>query len=206
MPVQTPVLAWMQEIGTALGQHWKEDELLTFVMERVTWIMDAERATLFLLEPDGQHIWSRVVSDRETKEIRLRVGVGIAGWVAQHCKSINVKDAYKDSRFNPSFDLKTGFRTRSVLCQPMRNNKGVLIGVVQVLNKRSGYFTVEDEHLLSSISNTAAIVIENNRLYFSVVDRNLELLSTKRALEERVHGTRHPLLSPTRHHRSARSG
>lgn len=179
-------VAWIQDICAALGEYDRQDELLTFVMDRLTRIMGCERATLYMLEDDGEYLWSRVVSETETSEIRIQVGEGIAGWVARHGKSINLKDAYKDPRFLQRYDRMTGFRTESVLCQPMRNKDGAIIGVVQALNKGTGWFTVEDETLLSAITNTTAIVIENQRLYLEAVDTTLELAAARSELEERV--------------------
>lgn len=179
-------VAWIQDICEALRTYERQDDLLNFVMDRLARIMDAERTTLFLLDDDGQHLWSRVVLGRDTTEIRLSVGEGIAGWVALHGKSVNLKDAYRDPRFLSRYDERTAFQTGSVLCQPMRNKDGVVIGVVQALNKRDGYFTVDDETLLSAITNTASIVIENQRLYLEAVDTTLELIAARRELEQRV--------------------
>lgn len=178
--------AWIQDICAALGHYPRLDDLLSFVMDRIRLIMGAERATLFMSEADGEHLWSRILTDSTTREIRVRRGIGIAGWVAEHGKSINVRDAYKDPRFDPSVDRETGYRTRSVICQPMRNTDHEIIGVVQVLNKRSGYFSVDDELLLSAITNTAAIVIQNRQLYMDTMDRNMALGAAQRKLEERM--------------------
>ena len=178
--------AWIQDICAALGHYPRLDDLLAFIMDRIRLVMVADRATLFMMEPDGEHLFSRVVTDSRTREIRLKTGTGIAGWVAKHGKSINVRDAYRDPRFDPTNDDETGFRTRSVICQPMRNSDHEVIGVVQVLNKRRGYFSVDDELLLSAITNTAAIVIQNRQLYMDAMDRNMELGTARRRLEERV--------------------
>ena len=178
--------AWIQDICAALGYYPRLDDLLAFIMDRIRLVMDAERTTLFMMEADGEHLWSRVVTDSRTREIRLKCGTGIAGWVAKHGKSINVRDAYKDPRFDRTTDEETGFRTRSVICQPMRNSDHEVIGVVQVLNKRQGYFSVDDELLLSAITNTAAIVIQNRQLYMDAMDRNMALGTARRRLEERV--------------------
>lgn len=179
-------IAWMQEIGAALGTYRNQHDLLGFMIERISRIMDAERTTLFILEPESGELWSRFVSNQTVREIRVRLGEGIAGWVARHGVTVNVKDAYRDPRFKREFDRQTGFRTRSVLCQPMRNKEGRIIGVVQALNKRCGWFSVDDERLLTSIMNLAAIVIENQTLYLSEISRNVELMETKLELEERV--------------------
>ena len=178
--------AWIQDICAALGYYPRLDDLLAFIMDRIRLVMGADRATLFMMEADGEHLWSRVLTDSSTQEIRVKTGSGIAGWVAQHGKSINVRDAYKDARFDQALDRESGYRTRSVICQPMRNADHEVIGVVQVINKREGYFTVDDELLLSAITNTAAIVIQNRQLYMDAMDRNMALGSAQRQLEERV--------------------
>ena len=179
-------VAWIQDICEALRAYERQDDLLDYVVDRLSRIMNAERTTLFLLDHDGQHLWSRVAIGGDSMEIRLALGEGIAGWVALHGKSVNLKDASKDPRFVSRYDERTGFQTRSLLCQPMRNKDGVVIGVVQSLNKRDGYFSVEDATLLSAITNTASIVIENQRLYLEAMDTTLELVAARRALEQRV--------------------
>lgn len=179
-------IQWMQEVGAALGAYRNQHDLLQFVIERISRIMDAERATLFILDPETGELWSRFVSNRTVKEIRVRIGEGIAGWVAQHGVAVNVKDAYQDPRFRKRFDQETGFRTRSVLCQPIRNKDGRIIGAVQALNRREGYFTVEDEQVLAAVMNVAAMVIENHKLYLSEIARNVELMEARHELEDRV--------------------
>lgn len=178
--------ACIAEIGSALGSTFDLDEILKIVMAKITDLMQAERSTLFLLDDDGQHLWSKVTQGVRNTEIRLKVGEGIAGWVAQTGKSINVRDAYGDPRFNPAVDIRTGFTTRSILCQPMRNQGGRIIGVVQVLNQRRGHFTDDDEVLLSVLSSQAAIAIENSKLYLAAVQKNMELVEVAEELERTV--------------------
>jgi signal transduction histidine kinase len=176
----------MQEIGSALGQTIQLDELLNLIMDKITRLMEAERSTLFLKDPDSGELWSKVAQGGVDTEIRLQPGEGLAGWVAATGKSINVRDAYDDPRFNPAVDDETGFRTRNVLCQPVRNQEGHIIGVVQVLNRHSGDFTSQDENLLSAIASQTAVAIENSKLYLSVLDKNYELRRTQEELEKRV--------------------
>jgi len=179
---------WIHEIGSAIGTHVNRDELMSFIADRITRLMNAERATLFVIDSDdeGEFLCSRYVAGNRTREIRVRMGEGIAGWVALTGKSINVKDAYRDERFNPRFDVDSGFTTSSVLCQPMRDKEGRTIGVAQVLNRVDGYFGIEDETLLSAITNTAATILENNQLYLRAIDRAMALDEAKRMLEDRV--------------------
>jgi len=175
--------ACIAEIGSALGSTFDLDELLIIVMEKITELMQAERSTLFLLDDNGQELWSKITQGVRNTEIRLRIGEGIAGWVGLTGKSINIRDAYGDPRFNPAFDVRTGFQTTSILCQPMRNQEGQIIGVVQVLNQRRGHFSDEDEMLLSVLASQAAIAIENSKLYLSAIQKNMELTEVARELE-----------------------
>jgi len=178
--------ASLQEISSALGTTIQLDELLVLIMEKITKLMDAERSSLFLIDSKTGELWSKVTQGVVDEEIRLQPGEGIAGWVAQTGKSLNIKDAYRDPRFNPEFDAKTGYRTDSILCQSVRNQEGEIIGVVEVLNAESGEFTAADENLLSAIASQAAIAIENSQLYLSALETNHELRETKRQLEKRV--------------------
>lgn len=179
-------IACIQELGAALSTTNSLDEVLNVIMEKITVLMNADRSTLFLLDPEENALWSKIIQGDQINEIRLRVGDGIAGWVAQTGKSVNIRDAYRDDRFNASVDLRTGYQTRSILCQPIRNLNRQIIGVVQVLNSKNGHFTVEDENLLSAIASQASISIENSKLYLSVVSKNLELTETQIKLEKKV--------------------
>ncbi|QDG51859.1 GAF domain-containing protein [Persicimonas caeni] len=176
----------MQEIGSALGQTIQLDELLHLIMEKITRLMEAQRSTLFLVDDETGELWSKVAQGGVDTEIRLQAGQGLAGWVAMTGKSINVRDAYNDPRFNPDVDAQTGYKTRNMLCQPVRNQEGHIIGVVQVLNRNSGDFTIQDENLLSAIASQTAVAIENSKLYLSVVDKNIELRRTQKELEKKV--------------------
>ena len=186
MTQQEAKFASMQEISSALGATIQLDELLVLIMEKITKLMDAERSSLFLLDEETGELWSKVSQGIVDQEIRLKPGEGIAGWVAQRGKSLNVRDAYRDPRFNPDLDAETGFTTDSILCQPVRNQEGKTIGVVEVLNAESGEFTPADENLLSSIASQAAIAIENSKLYQSALKTNHELREIKKQLEKKV--------------------
>jgi signal transduction histidine kinase/putative methionine-R-sulfoxide reductase with GAF domain len=174
------------EISSALRATRSEVELLNLIIEKIALLMDAERCTLFLMDEQTNELWTKITQDQRTEEIRLVVGEGLAGWVAQSGQSVNIKDAYKDPRFNPEVDQRTGFITTSVLCQPMRNQDKKTLGVIQVLNKRHGYFTLDDELLLSAIAGQAAVVIENSVLYHSVLEANYELNEIQEILEQKV--------------------
>jgi signal transduction histidine kinase/putative methionine-R-sulfoxide reductase with GAF domain len=176
----------IQEIGTALGSTLNLDRLLTLIMSKITELMTAERSTLYLLDEERGELWAKVAQGEDDREIRFPVGAGLAGWVAKTGQSVNIKDAYQDPRFNNYVDERTGFRTHSIVCQPIRNHRRKIIGVVQVLNKHDGYFTMEDEQLLSALASQAAVSIENSKLYLKVVGKNIELLDTQQQLKNRI--------------------
>lgn len=178
--------ASITEIGEAMGTTFNLDQLLGVIMDKITELMEAERSTLFVLDEETNELWSRVSQGIKNVEIRLEPGEGIAGWVAKTGKSINIRDAYSDPRFNPEVDARTGYQTRSILCQPIRNQAGQIIGVVQVLNRIDGPFTPEDENLLSAIASQAGIALENHKLYKSVIQTNYDLTDAKRRLEQKM--------------------
>jgi signal transduction histidine kinase/putative methionine-R-sulfoxide reductase with GAF domain len=179
-------VALVQEVSRALSETGDLDTLLTLIMAKVTELMDADRSTLYLVTEDGRWLWSKVVQGDERVEIRLEVGEGIAGWVAETREIVNIPDAYADQRFQPAVDLKSGYRTRSILAVPMLGALGGLVGVLQVLNKSDGPFTQPDEELLMALASQAAIAIENARLYHSLVSQNQELQRARRDLERRT--------------------
>ena len=178
-------VALVQEVSRALSTVGDLDMLLRLIMGKVTELMTADRATLYLVTEDGRQLWSKVVQGGSVVEIRLDIGEGIAGWVAQTREIVNIPDAYADQRFQPGVDLKSGYRTRSILCVPMIGALGGLVGVLQVLNKQDGPFERPDEELMSALASQAAIAIENARLYHSLVTQNQELMEARRDLERR---------------------
>ena len=179
--------ALVRDVWRAMSSGLHLDQLLTLIMDKVTQLMEADRSTLYLLSDDGATLWSKVFQGDDFSEIRLTVGEGIAGWVAESGVIVNIPDAYTDQRFQPAVDTRSGYRTRSILCSPMRNSKGDIIGVLQVLNKQDGGpFTKDDEELLVALSTQAAMSIENSKLYHSVVAKNVELLKARDKLEQRT--------------------
>src|SRR5262249_10036597 len=109
------------------------------------------------------------------------------GHVAQTGDTLNIADAYADPRFQPQIDRQTGYRTRSMLALPIRNNLGRIIGVMQVLNKQGGAFTPRDQALLTTVCGQAAVSIENSKLYQSVVGKNMQLIETQEKLEQKMY-------------------
>ncbi len=140
------------------------DELLRLICEVAVRLADADRASIFLLDPKRQELRSRVAMGKGVGMIRVPVGVGLAGAVAASGKPINTPDPYADPRFNPEVDRKTGYTTRNMLTLPLAVRQGgAPIGVFQVLNKRGGPFDAEDEEVLTALARSAAVALENIR-------------------------------------------
>ena len=201
----------LQEVGLALGSTLDLDQLLELILKKITDLLDADRATLYLLDEQRKRLLSRIMIGDEARAIELPVGEGIAGHVAKVGRTVRVKDAYRDKRFNREWDVVTGYRTRSILAAPMKNHVGRTIGVIQVLNKRAdektierkskrdttkrtssppelryGEFSQDDEELLTALATQAAVSIDNSRLFLSVIQKNMQLVDTKEQLEHRV--------------------
>ena len=138
--------------------------LLDLIANEATKLMGADRASLFLLDPERRELLSKVVLGSE--EIRFDARLGIAGTVALTGETINVEDAYQDPRFYKEIDLLSGYRTQSLLAVPLRTNNGEIIGTFEVLNKETrGAFSKADEEILKALAAQAAISLENARLY-----------------------------------------
>lgn len=168
-------LEGIQTIASSLGGTLGLDEILHTVGAQVTRALSAQRATIYLVNEESQALEARVIIGPEMTSLSLAPGQGIAGWVASSGKTVNIKDAYKDRRFDPTFDQATGFKTQSILCQPMKNYRGRTIGVVQVLNKVEGYFSSEDADVLSTITTQATISIENSKFFLQLQESNIRL-------------------------------
>lgn len=142
------------------------DRILELILQEATRITSAERGTIYLVDEATDEIWARKLIGDEIKEIRQPMAKGISGYVARTGETVNIINAYEDSRFNPEFDQKSGFKTKNVLCVPMRNRDSKIIGVFQLFNKKHGNFDFdqEDEDSLKAFSVNAAIAIENSRI------------------------------------------
>jgi GAF domain-containing protein len=177
----------LRDVGIALGTTFDLDDLLELILSKLTELVEADRATLYLLDEVNNELVSRMVVGEQVQSIRMRVGHGIAGLVAETGRALRVKDAYNDPRFERDWDVLTGYRTSSILAAPLKNHVGRTIGVIQILNKRGAdEFTTEDEAILSALSTQAAVAIDNSRLFLSLIQKNKQLLDTKGELERRL--------------------
>jgi len=177
----------LREVGIALGTTFDLDDLLELILGKLTELVEADRATLYLLDEANDELVSRMVVGEQVRSVRMKVGHGIAGLVAETGSALRVRDAYSDPRFERDWDLLTGYRTSSILAAPLKNHVGRTIGVIQILNKKDAdEFTTEDEAILSALSTQAAVAIDNSRLFLSLIQKNKQLLDTKGELERRL--------------------
>ncbi len=159
-------------VAKALASEIKLDNLLQVIVAKAAEVMDAERATLFLYDQPRNELWSKTTQKLEINEIRIPLGVGIAGTVAKTRALINISDAYADPRFDPTFDKQTGYRTRSILCLPLIGNADSLVGVIQVLNKKDREtFDEIDESLLAGLSDHITVALERGRLIEAYIEK-----------------------------------
>jgi adenylate cyclase len=142
--------------------------LLHKVMGEATKMLDADRSTLFLNDEKTNTLFTVVGEGLGATQIRFPNHLGIAGTVFTTREAVHIPYAYADLRFNPAFDKQTGYFTRSILCVPVINKAGRIIGVTQVLNKRGGPFTTEDEARLRAFTAQVAIALENAKLFNDV--------------------------------------
>jgi len=155
---------------SSLGQSLDLETTLRGVMSQAQKLMKADRSTLFLLSKDRSELWTKVAkADGKTMmEIRIPANKGIAGYVASTGKPLNIPDAYQDPRFDPSTDQRTGYHTRNILCMPVFDSEGKLIGVTQLINKFQGSFSRSDEFFLEAFNIQAGIALENAKLFEKV--------------------------------------
>ncbi|MGC9506234.1 GAF domain-containing protein [Baaleninema sp.] len=155
---------------TSLGKSLDLETTLRSVMDQARKLLKADRSTLFLLSEETGELWTKVAkADGKTMmEIRIPANKGIAGYVASTGTSLNIPDAYQDPRFDPSTDQRTGYITRNILCMPVFNSEGQLIGVTQLINKHQGSFTATDEFFMEAFNIQAGIALENAQLFQDV--------------------------------------
>ena len=164
-------LRFLMEATKALASTLDLGELLGRILEVAKSQAGAERGTLFLVDEKTEEIWSLIAHGIEKREIRLPLGRGIAGHVAKSGEILNIPDAYSDPRFDRDVDARTGYRTRSLLCLPIRNKRGKIIAALQLLNKQSGPFTPEDVDFLLAISDHMALALENAQLHRALLEK-----------------------------------
>lgn len=147
-------------------------ELLELILKIARTEVGADRGTVFLVDSQHKELWSIVASGLDHQEIRVPLGQGVAGRVAETGEAVNVEDAYSLPYHDHSFDQKFSYKTRSMLSLPIRHRTGEIVGVLQLLNKVNGpSFSAEDEDFLNKLSGHMAMALENARLHRESLER-----------------------------------
>jgi sigma-B regulation protein RsbU (phosphoserine phosphatase) len=145
-------------------------ELIHIILQIATRQTGAERGTVFLVDSARKEMWSLVGLGLDEKVIRFPVDRGIAGWVAREGTAVRLDNAYEDPRFQPEIDRQLGFTTRRLMCLPIRNEAGAIIGVLELLNKGES-FTTEDEAFLDALSTHVALALEKAQLHRARIEK-----------------------------------
>ena len=169
------------DVVSQISSELELSSLLSRIVSTITTMLDAERSSLFINDEKTNELFTEVGEGLGKNVIRFPNHLGIAGTVFTSGKILNIPHCYADLRFNPSFDKQTGYFTRSMLCAPVTNKDGKIIGVSQVLNKRGGSFSNEDEARLVAFTSQISIGIENAALFDDVqnlMNYNMSMLSS----------------------------
>jgi len=189
------------ELGQIIGLNLELNEMLVQIARKACEVMGADRSSLFLYDEATDELWSTVALGMEEQVIRIPSGAGIAGHCFKAGETVNIKNAYEDPRFNKEVDAHSGYHTRSLLCTPIHNRAGKIIGVIQLLNKKTGVFIEEDEAFLKTFGNHASVFLEMAQLQKARIEaleesrKELERLNKakSRALDHLSHELRTPL-------------
>ena len=162
------VLQTLNEVVQAINSSLKPKEILNTIMEKAADLIKAEGWSVLLIDESTNELVFEAASGKAGKKLlgmRLKIGQGVAGWVARYGKSLIVPDVAKDPRFYSGVDEKTKFRTKSVLCVPMRSRDRI-IGVVEVVNKiGSDQFTQDDYEIFENVVAHLTIALEKAQMY-----------------------------------------
>jgi adenylate cyclase len=162
--------ARMQDVVTSVSSELQLRPLLAKIVEVISDLLDADRSTVFLNDRKTNELYSFLAQGVGSGEIRFPNHLGIAGTVFTTGETMNIPDAYADARFNQAIDKQTGYRTRSILCMPIRTREGKKLGVTQVVNKNGGPFHKADERRLATFTSQVSIAIENATLFDEVAN------------------------------------
>jgi len=162
------------DINTIINSTLNINNLLFIIMDIIKEIMETEASTLLLYDEDSEALVFKVaigeVGEELKENYRVKMGQGIAGWVALHRESLNIHDVYSDPRFDSTYDKSTGFITKSMLSAPLLF-KGKLLGVIQAINpvNKDG-FDAEDVSLFNFFSNQAALAVQNAMFFQKAIE------------------------------------
>jgi len=190
--IQHNRLSWLVEATKSVNSSLDLDTVLRMILDFALQATSADRGTLYLADYEKKELWSKLLFGKDVDEIRLPFGKGIAGHVVETGTTINTEDTSTHPHFNTEVDHLTGYRTKNMLCMPMRNKKGEIIGVLQLLNKINGLFNTEDEIIIEALSLHASIALENARLHAATLE-NERLSVVGRMANTIIHDLKSPI-------------
>ena len=163
-------------------------ELLELILKIARTEVKAERGTVFLADNKRKELWSIAASGLDHQEIRIPFGKGIAGQVAVSGELVNTDDAYSLEAFDPSFDQRLNYRTKSLLSIPIKHHSGEIVGVLQLLNAQSGTFSPDDVSFLNKLSGHMAMALENAQMHRDTMEKQRmeRELSLARSIQHRL--------------------
>lgn len=166
----------LTEVGKALTSNLQHQEVLDAIMRALSQLMKPRNWSLMLLDPATDELYFEIVvgeAAEKIKHLRVKVGEGIAGWVAAHKRSVVVKDVANDPRFAKRFDIEAGFNTQSIVCVPLVC-RGQMLGVIELIKQLNDPdpYNDDDLHVLNPFADFAAIAIDNARTF-----RRVEMLT-----------------------------
>ncbi|MGA0039692.1 MAG: PP2C family protein-serine/threonine phosphatase [Pirellulales bacterium] len=164
---RTVALERLLEVARRLGATVDLDAMLSAIVDAATDLLNCERATVFLYDATADELCSRIATGIEgspISEIRFPANRGLAGEVARTGQVVNLPDAYADPRFNSDVDKTSGFRTRSMLAVRLVDHDDATVGVLQLLNKRTGPFDARDEEIAGFLGSQAGVAIQRQQL------------------------------------------
>jgi signal transduction histidine kinase len=170
------------ELGQVIGLDLNLDEMLLQIARKATQVMEADRFSIFLFDPETDELWTKVAVGLDGKEIRIPSRTGVAGYCFHTGQTVNIGDVYADDRFCREVDQRTHYRTKTMLSIPFYSRNGQALGVIQLINKRDGVFTYEDEVFLRTFNNHSAVFIEMAQLQRA----RMEALEQSRAELDRL--------------------
>ncbi|CAD8045055.1 unnamed protein product [Paramecium primaurelia] len=135
------------------------DDALQNIIDKCVDCLECDRASCFIVDQTKKELWTRVAKGTSTT-IRLQIGQGLAGFVAQNHTILNIEDAYRDQRFNTQQDAKNNYKTKTLLVSPILDGDKC-VGVLQCVNKSNGFFTKDDEALLQIMAEFSKSVLKN---------------------------------------------
>ncbi len=162
---RTARLEAMLTIAAQWGQTLEMDQLLEQMAEAATRLLQAERASIFLWDRSANTLVGRPALGVENGELRIPDDAGIVGQVVQTGEARRVDQLEADREIDRRVDRQTGFQTRNVLCVPLRGRAGELFGAFELINRRTGSFSQEDQGALEELATQAAVALENTQQY-----------------------------------------